>query len=337
MKDGYDLSHLEKEWSQRNFDLFPYVEGLFSLMRSREGNLEKTESRLRRSSAATIVQFLGSDDKDVSLIAKRLIQEHQDQPLITAILLYSLTKVTKRGYAGRVGDCLAGCLQPAPGLGYFFQFLRQFPEIKARGQEFFQHFWLTGTESLMSETEPIESGAESIVIETEPIESGVESIVSADPVETFFGALFQAIREDLEKSIPCLEEISSLPELLLLKEDLAPALRVYYLVETRAEIRMIFDQGLREFGQHIRSLHKLISFESHTYLKEVLPVVIAFIGLLRLENDRRHLDRILSKIAESDYTKPLATHLEILLERVISLLEDPTKYAYENLPHDLFF
>jgi len=29
--------------------------------------------------------------------------------------------------------------------------------------------------------------------------------------------------------------------------------------------------------------------------------------------------------------------VEILLERVISLIEDPTKYAFETLPHDLFF
>ena len=309
MKDEYDLSYLEKEWSQRNLDLFPYIEGLFSLMRSREGNLEKTKNRLRASSPATIVQFLNSDDKDVSRIASRLIQEHQDQPLITVMLLYSLTKVTKRGYAAKAGDCLAGCLQPVAGIRYLFQFLRQFPEIRARGHEFFHHFWLTGT----------------------------ESIVSVDYVQTFFGHIFQAIREDLEGIIPDLEEISSLPEFLMLKEDLTPALRAYYLIETRPEIKMIFDEGLRVFGQHIRSLHKLISFESPTYLKEVLPAVISFIGLLRLADDREHLDPILSKIAESDYTKPLATHLEVLLERVISLLEDPTKYAYETLPHDLFF
>jgi hypothetical protein len=309
MKDEYDLSYLEKEWSQRNFDLFPYMEGLFSLMRSRAGNLEKTEKRLRSSSPATIVQFLGSDDRDVSHIASRLIQEHQDQTLITAILLYSFVKVTKRGYAGRAGDCLAGCLQPVAGIRYFFQFLRQLPEIRTRGQEFFQHFWLTGTESTMN----------------------------GEYAHTFFRHIFQAVEEDLGGAFPDMEEISSLPQFLLLKEDLASALRVYYLNESRPEVKIIFDLELRRFGQHIKSLHKLISFESHTYLKEVLPVVISFIGLLRLKNDRQHLDRILSKIAESDYTKPLATHLEILLERVISLLEDSTKYAYETLPHDLFF
>jgi len=309
MKNEYDISYLEKEWSQRNLDLFPYMEGLFSLMRSREVNLEKTKKRLRQSSPATIVQFLGSDDKDVSRIASRLIQEHQEQTIIIAMLLYSLTKVTKRGYAAKAGDCLAGCLQPAGGVRYLFQLLRQFPEIKDKGTEFFKHFWLTGT----------------------------ESILRGDHVHTFFGHIFQAIEEDLEGAFPDREEISSLPEFLLLKEDLIPALRVYYLIETRSEIKMIFDLELRKFGQHISSLHKLISFESHTYLEEVLPVVISFIGLLRLGNDRKHLDPILSKIAESDYTKPLATHLEVLLERVISLLEDPTKYACEILPHDLFF
>ncbi len=253
MKNEYDLSYLENEWSQRNLDLFPYIEGFFSLMRSREGNLEKTKKRLRSSSPATIVQFLNSDDKDVSRVASSLIREHQDQTIITALLLYSLTKVTKPGYAAKAGDCLAGCLQPAAGIRYLFQFLRQFPEIRDKGFEFFKHFWLIGTESIMS----------------------------VDQVHTFFGHIFQAIREDLESTIPDLEEISSLPEFLLLKEDLTPALRVYYLVENRPEIKMIFDEGLRIFGQHVRSLHKLISFESHTYLKEVLPAVISFIGLLQ--------------------------------------------------------
>ncbi|MEW5802255.1 MAG: hypothetical protein AB1847_09135 [bacterium] len=309
MKSSYDLAYLEKEWSQRNLDLFPYIEGLFSLMRSREGNLEKTRKRLQASSAATIVQFLGSDDKDVSHIASKLVQGHQDQMLITAILLYSLTKVTKAGYAAKVGDCLAGCPQPEAGLRYFFPFRRQFPEVRTRSDEFFQHFWRTGTESILRD----------------------------DQAQKFFRHIFEAILEDLADSIPDLKDISSLPDFLVLKEDLTPALRVYYLVENRPEIKMIFDQGLKTFGRHLGSIRKLISFESHTYLDEVLPVVLAFIGLLRLEQDRQELDRILSKIAEFDCTKPLATRLEILIEKVISLLEDPNKYVYETLPHDLFF
>lgn len=309
MKNTYDLSYLEKAWSQRELDIFPYMEGFFSLMRSREGNLERTGKRLKASSPATMVQFLGSDDRDVSHIASKLIQEYPDQMLVTALLLYSLMKVTRKGYPARAGDCLGGCPQPEAGLQYFFQFLRQFPDFRVKSNEFFQHFWRTGTESILRDGQ----------------------------VQMFFKHLFHAIQEDLESIIPDVREISSLQEFLLLKEDLTPALRVYYLVETRPEIKMIFDQGLRRFGYRIRSLHKLISFESHTYLEEVLPVVISFIGLLRLDADREYLDQILSKIAQYDCTKPLATHLEVLLEKVISLLEDSTKYTYETLPHDLFF
>ncbi|MEW6382307.1 MAG: hypothetical protein AB1611_22315 [bacterium] len=309
MKKTYDTDYLEKEWSQRNLDLFPYMEGFFSLLRSREGNLEWTRKRLQGSSAATVVQFLSSDDKDVSHIAVSVIQDYPDQALIMAILLYSLTKVTKAGYPAKAGSCLAGCRQPSAGLAYLFPLLRQSPEIKARGYKFFHHFWQTGT----------------------------GSIVHLDQVHELFRQIFQAIHEDLQENIPDLRAISSLSEFLLLKEDLMPAIRAYYLIETRPEVRMLFDQELGRFGRHIGSLGKILSFEPHNHLEEILPVVASFIGLLRLEQDKEQLEQILTEIALSEWNKPLRTRLEVIIKKVISLLEDSTQSVSETLPSDLFF
>ncbi|MCL6584182.1 MAG: hypothetical protein K6U11_11165 [bacterium] len=315
MNKSYDPEYLEKEWSRRDLDLFPYMEGFFSLLRSREENLERTRKRLQGSSAATIVQFLSSDDKDVSLIAKSLIQDYPDQALITSTLVYSLSKITKAGYPARAGACLAGCHRPAAGLAYLFSLLRHRPEIKSRGYEFFNHFWLTGTS---------------------------DSITCPEHLQHFFRQIFQAVQEDLREIIADLSRISTGEEFLLLKEDLLPAIRAYYLIETRPEVRIIFDQELARFGQQrIRSLGRLISFEPHKhghhYLEEMLPLVVAFIGLLRLERDSEQLSQILMDIALAEWNKPLRTRLEILIKKVLSLLEDSTLYVYETLAADLFF
>lgn len=306
MQPKYGCTYLDKEWSRRKLDLFPYMEGFFSLLRSRESNLKKTEKKLRTTPPATLIQFLNSEDKDVSGIASDLIQNHANQNLITAILVYSLTKVDKSDYPARAGTCLAGCLQPAVGLTYLLQFIHQFPEIKEKGSELLQYFWRTGTKSTLDSKE----------------------------LQQFFDLIFQAIQEDLQSTVADLGEISSLPEFLLLKEDLTIPLKVYYLVETRTDIKMAFERGLKKFGQQIRSLQKLIP-PSDTQL-QMLPLVLPFIGLLRLEQDREFLKQISSNIARSNLSMALQTHLGVLIEKVIDLLADPTKYVYEVLPSDLF-
>lgn len=309
----YPITHLEEEWKKREFDLFPCFEGFYSLLCTREVNLQRAERKLHKVSAGTLVQFLNSEDKDISQIAGNLIQLFYDQDLVTGLLVYSLMKVKKSKYAERVGDCLAGCLQPQTGLRYLFDFLHKFPEINETFAQVFLYYW----------------------------KKKIFSLSRPDEYRFPIREMLQTIGEHLKEDIPDLAAIHTLKEFRILKKDLLLPLNLCYFGEQNLSIKMVYEEELREFGRSIGSLQGLIEDHLSENIVAIIYSVVPFIGILRLEKDKeylRHLKLILTQ-SQFQIVNSHKVKLENLLDEVIAILESPREYPHigSNFASDLFF
>ena len=81
MKLELDFRELEDQWKNRQIDLFPWLQGLYALLRSRDANIKETRKRLTSSSPATMVQFLSSFDPENIKLAEEIIRV-QDPSII---------------------------------------------------------------------------------------------------------------------------------------------------------------------------------------------------------------------------------------------------------------
>ena len=116
-----DFEELESRWKARQLDLFPWLDGLFALIRSRNSLIRETRKRLSSSNEATMVQFLASNNHDNVMVAREVIKKQQPESILP-ILLYTLEKVDRDDYHYRVMESILD-FDPAVSLGYLIGYL----------------------------------------------------------------------------------------------------------------------------------------------------------------------------------------------------------------------
>ncbi|MGA1840013.1 MAG: hypothetical protein ACMUIU_05245 [bacterium] len=259
MKLELDFEDLEHQWKTRQFDLFPWFDGLFTLLRQRESILRETKKRLSSSTQATMVQFLSSDDHENALIAKETIKD-QTAGAVLPILLYSLEKVTKNDYPHRIMECLLD-FDIDISFGYLLGYLYLRNNIK---EKVFQIF---------NEIFPIKN-------------------IFPDTKDSshFLIQLFQALNNDLKQRMPSSGKLEKIEDFDSINLDLKIILLIFQKT-WQGENARIVENEMKKIGQDV-----IVSFrglplknEKGDVLFEQLSEIILYIAIMRLEADKSFL------------------------------------------------
>ena len=227
MKLELDFEDIENQWKQRQFDLFPWLDGLFALLRSRDAIIRDTEKKLSASTPATIVQFLSSDDRENAKVAKKIIKE-QDPDTILTILLYSLEKVEKKNYPHRVMESLLD-FDPVTSVGYLLGYLNLRKNLKDKIFQIFNEFF------------PLKNLFPTSMDETQ-----------------FLNQIFQALAFDLKDRIPSSGKIETMKDFdELLRLDLEVMKLVFSKTWEEENARFVENEMQRLGKEVIVSLHGL--------------------------------------------------------------------------------
>ncbi|MBN2372334.1 hypothetical protein JXL19_00910 [bacterium] len=302
MKLKLDFESLESQWKARQIDLFPWLDGLFALIRTRKSLIRETEKRLSSSTHATMVQFLSSDDRDCARVARQIIKK-QDHESLLPILLYSLEKIEKKDYPRRVMESLLD-FNPNLSFGYLLGYLnlRQMHKDKV-----FQ--MISGIFQHLDESYP-----------------------SPYTKEQFFVDIFYAIRTDLEDRMPSSKILKTMEDFEKIVLDLRILKLIYKSIAKKEDDRVVEDE-MRRIGREVVISLKGLSFKfDHCdIIIEQISDVIPYMALMRLDADLEFLEDLPSKIKTSPVSKDEKEDIIDKAKAAIKIIEQPERCIQEIL------
>lgn len=301
MKLELDFEDLEHQWKTRQFDLFPWLDGLFALLRSRESIIRETKKRLSSSTQATMVQFLSSDDHGNALVAKETIKE-QDYQTILPILLYSLEKVSKNNYPHRIMESLLD-FDPVISYGYLFGYLNLRNNMKDK------------IFCILNEMFPIKN-----------------IFPDSDAGIKFLSCIFQALSQDLKERMPSTGRLEKMEDFNYLSLDLAVMLLIFHKTWQEENAKFI-EYELKKIGQNvILSLHRLpFDYGNGSVLFQQLSEIIPYMAIMRLEPDKSFLKGLHINIKSCDLTEEERGDILQRSEAALAIIDQPEKSIYEIL------
>jgi len=316
MKLKLNFTDLEAQWKERQLDLFPWLQGLLALLRSREANLKETRKRLASSTLATMVQFLSSFDPETAKIARQIIKE-QDPSDALPLLLYSLEKTNKNNYPHRVMKCLLD-FNPTISFGYLLGYLhvRQTPKLEKN-----QSPKPEGSPDLIGEQ--IKKAIFQVISE---IFCNLNTLFpSSQGKDQFLSQIFEALSVDLKERMPLLSIVlETWDDFEAIKLDLEVILSLFSKTKYE-EYAQIIEEKIRELGQEIIiSLHK-IPFESEkgATLFEHLQDIIHYMAIMRLEVDKQFLQSMPEKIHSFELSEKQKNEIIQKSEAAVKIIDQP--------------
>ena len=308
MKLEFNFEDLERQWKARQLDLFPWLDGLFALIRSRDSLINETRKRLSLSTQATMVQFLSSDDHDNAIVAREIIKGQQN---IFPILLYSLEKIPKKNYPHRIMESLLD-FDPAISFGYLLGYLYLRKDMK--GKIF----------DVLNELFPYLN----------------DRFRNSEDKKQLIIQIFHAIKQDLKERMPASGKLKSMEDFKTIRLDLKVMLLVFDKT-WQGENAQVVEKEMQKIGQEvIISLQKFpFEFEDGFVLFEQLSEIIPYIALMRLKSDKSFLTHLLVKIKSWDLSKEEMGEIVQKTETAIGIIDQPEKTIHEILEQSecLFF
>lgn len=302
MKFELDFEDLESQWKKRQLDLFPWLDGLFALLQSRDAIIKETEKRLSKAANATMIQFLSSDDHDNARVARQTIKK-QEPETILPILIYSLEKVEKKDYPHRIMESLLD-FDPNLSFGYLLVYLNQRPGYK---ENVFQ---------VISE-----------------IFSNYKDFYSTPQDENqFLEKIFNALCEDLIKRMPVSNKLKTMEDFESIRLDLKVMLLIFQKMQQADNVRVV-ERQMKNIGQEvIVSLSSLpFEFEKRDIILKQLGEFIIYMALMRLESDRSFLKKIPLKIGSLNFLPEDAEAINQKVETALNIIDQPDKAIQEIL------
>ena len=301
MKLELDFEDLERQWKARKLDLFPWLDGLFALLRKRESILRETKKRLSSSSQSTIVQFLSSDDHENALIAKEIIKE-QAAGAILPVLLYSLEKVSKPDYSHRIMESLLD-FDIDISFGYLLGYLYLRNNIKEKVFQIFNQIF------------PLKN----IFPETKD-------------TTNFLIQVFQALNNDLKQRMPSTGKLEKIQDLDYIGLDLKIILLIFNKT-WQEEYAKTVEKEMKKLGQKvIVSLHGInLKYENGDALFEQLSEIILYMAIMRLEADKSFLKGLSSSLKSSGIEEEKREEILQQADAALAIIGQPDKTIYEIL------
>lgn len=302
MKLNLNFKELEKQWKERQLDLFPWLDGLFALLRTQEAMMQETEKRLSAATPATKVQFLSSDEKMNVTVAHKTIKKEPPESILP-ILLYSLKKVDKKGYLNNVADALLD-FHPVISFGYLIGYLNLSDEMKDQTFQIltliFSHF--------------------------------SDHFPSQDERKTFLDQLFQALRQDIQERMPNTNTIQTIEEFNNISIDLE-IMRLIFLKNNIPDVIEIIEKHMQELGKSVIISLSTIPFK---FMVGELPVsqfidIIEYIALMRLKADRAFVLKLPVLIKDSDLLEEDSEEIIKKAEVALNLIDNHEKSIHEVL------
>ncbi len=293
MKLKLNFEELEDQWKNRQIDLFPWLQGLYALLRSREANIRETGKRLSSSSPATMVQFLSSFDPENIKLAEQIIKE-QDPAIILPPLLYSLEKIEKSGYSDQVIKSLLN-FKPAFSFGYLLGYLNErklsdLEKIFCSNQQ--EYFDFNAGQKHKSKIFHLINTIFTHINQFFP---------SLEEQEGFLDQIFQALSIDLKERMPLYGTVATRKDFISVRVDLEVILNIFK-VSMYEENGKIVEEKIQRLGREIIiSLHKLpFDSEKGNILFKHLIETIHYMAILRLKADKPFLQSLSKKIDSFD-------------------------------------
>jgi len=299
MKVEFDFGDLERQWKARQFDLFPWLDGLFALLRSRESLIRETKRRLSSATPATMVQFLSSDDPENARVARETINE-QTSGTILPLILYSLEKVRKIEYPRRVMESLLG-FDPVISMGY----LLGYPYVRPQAQD--------RVIAVIGEVFPLQ-----------------ERFPGHEEGMRFLQGFFQALGSDLKERMPASGRLERMEDFDSLRPDLSVMLLVFNRIWQGDYALDVERQMQRIGGEVIVSLHRLpFDYADAGALFRQLSEIITYMALMRLKADARFLEKLPETLASSVLAEDERESLRQKAEAALSVIEQPEMPIHE--------
>ena len=316
MKLRLNFEYLEAQWKERQIDLFPWLQGLRALLRSREANLKVTRKKLSSSTPATMVQFLSSYDPETSKIAQQIIKV-QNPSSILPILLYSLEKTDQNNYISRVIKSLLD-FDPITSFGYFLGYLNDRAEFKKKYPLKPQRQYL-----------PLDKNREEKILfqVIRQIFSNLNSLF-ASPQEKnqFLCQIFEALSIDLNERMPLSGIfLETREDFHAVKLDLEVILTLFTSTMYDKESAQIVEEKMHKLGQEIIiSLHKItFDFRKNEIMFDYLLEVMQYIAILRLEADKPFLESVPEKLKNSELPEEKKIDIIEKSETAIRIIDQP--------------
>ena len=315
MKLELNFEDLEVQWKERQLDLFPWLEGFFALLRSRETNLIITRNKLSSSTPATMVQFLSSFDRENSKIARQIIKV-QNPSTILPLLLYSLEKNNNTEYPHRVMNSLLD-FNPTISFGYLLGYLhaRQTPKSEKT--------------QLPKPEDPSDLMGEHIKKSLFQVISEIfinlnTLFPSSQEKDQFLSQIFEALSMDLKERMPISGTVETKKHFEAIKLDLEVVLSLFNKTKYE-EYGQTIEEKIRELGQEtIISLHKIpFELEKGATLFEHLQKIIHYMAIMRLEEDKRFLQSMPEKIHSFELSEEQKTEILQTCEAAVKIIEQP--------------
>ena len=301
MKLELDFEDLESQWKERKLDLFPWLDGLFALIRSRDSLIRETKKRLSSSNMATMAQFLSSDNKDNAQSAREIIKG-QDPEAMLPILIYSLEKVEKNHFPHRIMQSLID-FDPFVSFGYFLGYLNLRSHLK---HKFFQ-----------------------VVNEIFPLN---EIFPNSRDIERFLTQFFQALRQDLKERMPPSGKLEKEEGLESIDLDLKIMMMVFSKT-WQGENAGIVEREMKRIGQEvIVSLRRFpFDFENGNILYNQLSEIIRMMASMRLEPDQPFLRELPLKLKNLDLFQEEKDEIKEMADAALTIIKHPEKSICEIL------
>ncbi len=302
MKLEFDFNDLNLQWKERQLDLFPWFDGLFALLRTKEGNLMETEKRLLAASTATKIQFLSSDDKNSAQIARKTIKKESPESLLP-ILLYSMEKVDKQDYIHRIMESLLD-FNPTLSIGYLLGYLNL---RKMQKEKVFQIITL--------------------------IFANLKGIFpTIEDEEKFLGQIFQAMETDLKDRMPSSKKINNMEDFEKISLDLEIIHLIFNKTSNLSNAPTV-EMYMQTIGKNVIKSLKDIPFEfrkGKLQIDQFIQIMI-YMALMRLKADLSFLKNMPKRIANSDLSENDKEEILKTSEVAINVIENPKKTIQEIL------
>ena len=301
MKLELDFEDLNKQWKSRQFDLFPWLDGLFALLRTKEALIRETKKRLSSAMHSTMVQFLASDDRDNAQVAREIIKE-QDIKSILPILLYSLERVDKGHYPRRVMESLLD-FDPQTSFGYLLGYLNLRPNQQHKIYQVFNEIF--------------------------PLKNIFPE--SKDGVK-FLTQSFQALLLDLKDRMPTSGRLQTMDDLESVRLNLKVMLWFFNKTWQGMHAEVV-EKEIKMIGQTlIKSFHQLpFVFENDPDILMQLSEIIPLMAIMRLEEDKSFLKGLPLKLKSAHLSEDEMENFKQKAENALQIIDQPKKLVRDIL------
>ena len=323
MKLELNFEDLENQWKERQLDLFPWLQGLLALLRSREANLTITKNKLSSSTPATMIQFLSSFDRETAKIARQIIKK-QNPSIILPLLLYSLEKIDKKDFPCRVMGSLLD-FNPTISFGYLLGYLntRQLPKSeknqfpKSQGYSYENRGQVKKT---------------IFQVISEIFSNLGNFFPSSQDKAQFLSQIFEALSIDLKERMPQSGPVETRENFEAVRLDL----EVILLILTKSmyeESAQLIEEKIQKLGQEvIISLHGLpFKLKKGEILFMHLIEIIQYMAILRLKEDKPFLQSIPEKIEYFNLSQEQKKETVQKADAALKIIDQPETAIQEIL------